>query len=195
MANSADYISDGIEQSEAPIPGWWKSAFVTILAICPVYMLYYHTGAPGRSMTDSYDKALAKAAQKRYGEIGELQADGPTVVRFMSKPSWTKLGKVLFKSKCATCHGREGEGIVGPNLTDESYKNVRQIGDIPKVILEGANNNAMPAWADKLHVNDVVMISAYVATLRGTNASGGKAAEGLPIEPWPTSVEAAKNDQ
>ena len=58
-------------------------------------------------------------------------------------------------------------------------------GDIATVILKGANNNAMPAWEEKLQANDVVMVSAYVASLRGTNASGGKAAEGFDIEPWP----------
>lgn len=184
MANQKDYIVDGIDQEAGRVPRWWKNVLLTFCAFCPFYMLYYHVGAPGRSLADSYDNRLAAAAKARFAELGDLKADEPTVLEFMQQDNWVKVGKQVFKSNCATCHGRDGEGQVGPNLTDENYKHIRDVGDIVKVILKGANNNAMPAWEEKLDVNEVVMVSAYVANLRGTNVDGGKAAEGIEIAPW-----------
>jgi len=70
-------------------------------------------------------------------------------------------------------------------LTDDFYKNVTNVEDIARVITKGAAGNAMPAWGNRLHPNDIVLLSAYVASLRQTNADGGKAPEGRVIPPWP----------
>lgn len=187
MTNPEEYAADGIEQVDAPVPRWWRNAVLTLVSIAPFYMLYYHIGAPGRSMADQYERASYEASRKKFAEIGELQADEPTILTFMEKENWLKVGKVVFKSNCANCHGRNGEGQVGPNLTDEKYKHIRNVEDIAKVIIKGANNNAMPAWEDKLLQNEIVLAAAYVASLRGTNFAGGKAAEGADIPPWPAA--------
>ncbi len=52
-------------------------------------------------------------------------------------------------------------------------------------ILNGANGGAMPAWKSKLSVNEIVLVSSYVASLRGTTPATAKAAEGNKIAPWP----------
>ena len=183
------FVFDGIRENEAAFPKWWKSVFVSTLMLCPFYMLFYHSGAPGRTMADSYESALAANSQKLLDQIGTLEPNEATVVKYMNESNWVKVGRVIFKSKCATCHGREGEGNIGPNLTDDSFKNIRQVEDIVQVILKGANNNAMPAWEEKLQPNEIVLVSAYVASLRGTNVAGGKAAEGGKIPAWPTLSE------
>ncbi len=175
---------DGIAVQDAPMPRWWKRLFVLLLAACPFYMLYMHSGAPGRSEVERYEQASFEITKKRFAEIGELQPDAATLVEYLNKPNWLKVGKMVFKIHCVSCHGRNGEGGVGPNLTDEAYKHVRTIEDIARVIADGANNNAMPAWKDKLLQNELVLVAAYVASLRGTNAAGGKAAEGSVPPPW-----------
>lgn len=184
-SSGGEFVFDGIREIEAPFPKWWKSVFVTTLLLCPFYMVFYHSGAPGRTMADSYEFALAANSRKLLDQIGTLEPNEATVVKYMNESNWVKVGKVIFKSKCATCHGREGEGKIGPNLTDDSYKNIRNVEDIVQVIVKGANNNAMPAWEDKLLPNEIVLVSAYVASLRGTNVAGGKAAEGVKIPAWP----------
>lgn len=187
MMNSSEHVIDGIQQISAPMPTWWKWGFISTLLACPIYWVFYHSGAPGRSMTDSYEQAVFENAQLLFAQIGELKPDETTILRYAEKDNWVKVGKVVFKSNCISCHGRSGEGIVGPNLTDENYKNIRTVEDIAKVILKGANNNAMPAWEGKLLPNEVVLVSAYVVSLRGTNVAGGKAAEGSSIPEWPAA--------
>lgn len=193
MTDKPALIIDEIEHVDGRVPKWWRHTFAMLFVFCPFYMIFYHTGAPGRSMEERYEKALAENTRLQFAEIGELNADAATVLQYTGKDSWLKVGKVLFKANCATCHGREGQGLVGPNLTDDTYKNVRSIGDVATVILKGANNNAMPAWEGKLHPNEIVFVSAYVASLRGTDVAGGKAAEGIQIPEWPpVPLESAK---
>ena len=187
MTNPEDYLIDGIEQEDAPIPVWWKRSSLFLLMCCPLYLLYFHAGASGRSAVDQYESKIQAITKKKYAEIGDLQPDAATILKFVEKDNWVKVGKVIFKSKCATCHGREAEGKIGPNLTDEHYKNVRKVEDIARVISNGANNNAMPAWNDKLLQNDIVLVSAYVASIRGTNADNGKGPEGMIIAEWEAS--------
>lgn len=185
---------DGIEVENRELPRWWKRIFIAAIALCPLYLAFYHGGAEGRSMLDQYDLAIAENTRLQFEEIGELQPDADTIVRYSQKKNWVRVGQIVFKKNCASCHGREGEGKVGPNLTDDVYKNVTHVEDIAKVISNGAGGNAMPAWKTKLHPNEVVLLAAYVASLRNTNADGGKGPDGRKIAPWPEAAPESESD-
>lgn len=187
-APKTNHAYDGIEEYDNPLPGWWKWLFIASIVFSPFYWLYYHGDAEGRSVEEQFGVALAENTRLQFAEIGDLEPNTVTVAKFMGKDNWVKVGKSVFRANCISCHGREGEGKVGPNLTDEAYKNVKTLADIAKVINNGAGNGAMPKWSNRLHVNEVVMVSAYVASLRGTNADGGRPAEGNKIAPWPEPV-------
>ena len=176
---------DGIQEYDNPLPGWWKWLFVASIVVSPPYFFFYHNGAEGRSLSDRYDTELAANLQLQFAEIGELTATRENVVKFLYKDSWLQVGKIVFKSNCVSCHGKEGGGIVGPNLCDDYYKNVNDIGDILKVLENGAAQGAMPAWKNRLSVNELVLASSYVASLRGTTPAVAKDAEGRLIAEWP----------
>ena len=44
-----------------------------------------------------------------------------------------KKGETLFKTFCASCHGPEGAGLVGPNLTDKEILHGTEKKDIIKL--------------------------------------------------------------
>lgn len=180
---------DGIQEYDNPLPGWWKWLFVGTIVWSVPYFAYYHFGAPGRSVEAQYEVAAAENMRKQFAEIGELRPDAPTIVKFANDERWVAFGQSIYKSHCVACHGPEGAGVVGPNLTDEHYKNVRNVEDILKVINVGAGAGAMPAWQARLEENERILVSSYVASLRGKNAAGGKAPEGQLIPPWPTVDE------
>jgi len=148
-------------------------------------MMYYHGGPSGRGVEGQYGVALAANTRLQFAEIGDLQPDAETIVTYMEKPSWVRVGQSVYKTHCTSCHGNDGEGKIGPNLTDDVYKNVRQVDDIAKVIMKGANAGAMPAWSNRLHPNEVVLVSAYVAGLRGQELDSPRPPEGNAIPPWP----------
>lgn len=198
MENSAltDHAYDGIQEFDNPLPGWWKWMFVGSVVFSVFYTMYFHIGAPGRSVAEQYDTALAANTLLQFKEIGDLEPTADNIMLYANKKSWLSVGQTVYKTNCISCHGRDGEGKVGPNLTDQFYKNVRKVEDIARVIKQGAGNGAMPAWANRLHPNEVVLVSAYVASLRGAKtASEGKGADGFEIPPWPEPpVEVEKPD-
>ncbi len=195
---STDNIDREIIMGNGNVPWWWKVGIGMTMAYAMLYFAYFHLGTAGRTAIDQFDVALARNTQLQFAEIGDLKQDADTMAKFLhkSKSSWLRVGQGIFKTNCVQCHGALGEGKVGPNLGDESYKNIRSIEDILTVINRGAGGAAMPAWKDKLNSNEIVLVSTYVASLRGSNPAGGKGAEGQVIPPWPAPIEpSASPDQ
>jgi cytochrome c oxidase cbb3-type subunit III len=176
---------DGIREYDNPLPGWWKWLFIITVAMAPLYLLYFHVGATGRSIHEQFQIALDANQKKKYAELGELSPDAATLVKYMADPEWNEVGKSIYKQNCVSCHGPDGGGVIGPNLCDENYKHIKTVTDIVKVINEGVAGGAMPAWATRIpNKNDIVMVSAYVASLRGTTPAKPKGPDGSPIAAW-----------
>ena len=177
---------DGIQEYDNPTPAWWTWVFIASIFFSCFYMLLMTVTAGELSPEAEYERAAVANLKKKFGEIGTLEPDALTIVKYMNEPEWLQLGANVYKANCVTCHGLNAEGNSGPNLTDDAYIHVKSIEDIAKVINEGAKGGAMPAWSNRLHPNEVVLASSYLASLRGTNAVGGKAPEGEVPAPWPT---------
>jgi cytochrome c oxidase cbb3-type subunit 3 len=190
-----DHMYDGIREYDNPLPGWWTWLFVATCVFSFFYWIYFQLGTPGRSILDEYDRSAANIFELRFQEIGMLKPDRETILKYMNNPKFLTVGKVVFKTNCVSCHGANGEGNVGPNLTDDHWKNVKQIEDIARVIEQGAANGAMPSWRNRLsHINQIVLAAAYVASLRGSNPTSGKAPEGERIDPWPPATADTSSD-
>lgn len=178
---------DGIQEFDNPLPGWWKWLFVGSILYAFPYFAYYHFGATGRSVEDGWAMANAANSKLQFAAIGDLKPDQQTLVKYLNDSSGLSIGKSVYKSNCVSCHGSEGGGLVGPNLTDDYYKNVNVIEDFVRVVTNGAAAGAMPAWQNRLDQNERILVACYVASLRGTQPAGSpKGPEGKMIEPWPT---------
>lgn len=186
-----DHEYDGIKEYDNPTPGWWNWLFIGTVIFSAAYVLFFHIGV-GPSVHDQYESASARRMVLMFGEIGDLEPTGETILAYMNQPEWLQVGQSVFAAKCATCHGSDGSGSAAPNLTDDQYIHVRKLDDIARVVLNGANNGNMPAQKAHLHINEIVLVSSYVANMRGRNlpTSGWPGATGDPIAPWPEAADA-----
>jgi len=180
---------DGIREFDNPCPSWMQIIFFGTLVFSVVYYVFFHigplVGTNGWTLADAYDEAVAEDLKLRFAEIGELTSNEPTLLEYMQKPDWLAVGISVYKTQCKSCHGEDGSGTVGPNLTDHHYKNVKTLVDVARVVEDGAVGGSMPAWRNRLHPNEVVLVSAYVASMRGQNLPSQRGAEGKEIPPWP----------
>jgi cytochrome c oxidase cbb3-type subunit 3 len=176
---------DGIQEFDNPTPGWWNFIFFASFVFSVWYFLYHHASSISVSVAQGFENDVADDLRKRFSSIGDLKPDEPTLLKYMANAEWKAFGASVFKAQCVSCHGPDAAGQIGPNLTDDTWKNVRQLTDIPATIANGAGAGAMPAWKNRLHPNEIVLVAAYVASLRGKNLPGPRGPEGVTIPPWP----------
>ncbi|MBL8887056.1 MAG: c-type cytochrome [Phycisphaerales bacterium] len=175
---------DGIREYDNPTPGWWYWMFGASVAFSFAYLIFFHFSIAGWTPEDTWADEQRAEFVRLFGSVGQLKPDDETILRSMDNPQFMTIAKASFIGACSACHARDGGGLVGVNLCDENYKNIKHVSDIFKVITDGANAGAMPAWKRNFSDNERVILAAYVASLRGTQPSNPKAAEGQPIPAW-----------
>jgi len=92
-------------------------------------------------------------------------------------------GKAIYTANCAACHLADGGGIIGPNLTDNYWKNSKGDKDgIKNTIISGVAGTSMIAWKGALTDTEIEEVTNYIMAFKGTTAANPKAPEGDLIE-------------
>lgn len=182
-----DHEYDGIQEYDNPLPRWWNWIFAGSILFSFAYVTWYHVGT-GPSVEEKYQAEVAAYVERLLAALGEIQADDATIVRFMGNEDWMTAMSGAFVGNCSQCHAADGGGGIGPNLTDDRYKNVKTPQDIFNAISDGVAGTSMPAWKDRLREPQIILLASYVASLRGTSPANGTAPEGDIAPPWPEPV-------
>ena len=74
-------------------------------------------------------------------------------------------GEELYRANCARCHGDNGEGGKGPNLTTENKKAKWKDSDAKIVRQIQKGGFFMPSFRNKLTDDEIRSIAAYVRQL------------------------------
>ncbi len=176
---------DGIRELDNQLPRWWLYLFYITILFAAAYYFYYEFGG-GTSIRESYEKDVA-VLQKASAIASSGGAAFPvleTFTPYLGNPQKIASGKAAYTARCAPCHGDQGQGVIGPNLTDDFWLN----GDgtpaaIAKIIHDGVAAKGMPAWGSMMNEEELYSVSAYVQSLRGSNPPGAKAPQGQPAAP------------
>ena len=113
-------------------------------------------------------------------KLFHLIAEFESSLKNKSTPkSMMEHGRQVFKTFCFSCHGLEGEGTVGPNLTDNHFLHGAKKGDIENVIKKGVIDKGMLSWEATLTKEQIVAVSSYVFSLKGKMHKNGKPPEGI----------------
>mgnify|MGYP003387020675 FL=1 len=168
-----DHTYDGITEYDNPTPGWLHAIFLASILFSVFYVITYEFGDALPTIHQICQDEENAVNTRLFGDLGDLKPDEPTIARLMGEPKWMAMGASIYRANCGSCHGPEAQGNdVGPNMTDSFYKNVKTLADFPIVIRGGANNLAMPAWKGRLSENQIILMSSYMAALRGQNKPG-----------------------
>lgn len=172
-----DHNYDGIQELDNNLPPWWVYGFYFTIIFAVVYISYYTLGG-GPGSTDEYVKEMdeAKIARDEYMRKNALNVDENTVT--LADAAGIAEGKTLFDANCTPCHGKLGEGIVGPNLTDDYWLHGGSIKDVFRTIKMGWPAKGMKSWQTDLTPIQIKQVASYVKSLHGTNPPNGKVHEG-----------------
>lgn len=174
-----DHDYDGIRELDNSLPPWWKYGFYVTIVVAIIYMGYYHMGGSGPSSLKEYQNQMDQAAM----EIAAYQATQKDAVNeknvvLLDNQSDIQAGAATFQSLCVACHGTMAEGKVGPNLTDDYWKNGGDIKDLFKTIKYGVKGTGMKSWKTDISASQIAQVASYILSLKGSNPPGAKAPEG-----------------
>ena len=174
---------DGIRELDYPLPTWWLATFFITIIFGTIYYLHYESSA-GPSSEEELQMGLAKIEKIRQAAAASApEITEEVLLALTSDPAALEKGKAEYIGKCAACHANEGGGLIGPNLTDLYWKNTKgTLVGLHKVIVEGITVKGMPAWKGLISDENIKNVTAYVATLKGTNPANAKAPEGEKFE-------------
>jgi cytochrome c oxidase cbb3-type subunit III len=180
--------NDGIQEYDNPLPDWFVLLFYGCVVYAVLYFAYYtgqgwalsKAAGMGQSLSSSgaeYAMAVVMADKKSgTGHVREL--GGEELVAFLKSPSSISIGESVFKSNCVACHGENGQGVVGPNLTDDYWLHNGNPEAVLASVTNGYPDKGMPAWKPVLGAEKVRLATAYVLSLRGKTVANPKAPQG-----------------
>ena len=174
------HAQDGIEEYDNPLPGWWVWIFWATIAFSLAYWAYYQLG-PGPSVTAEYEAEMRLAEAGRPAASASAAVGDQALLALQKNAGAMARGKEIFAGKCMPCHGDRGQGIVGPNLTDDYWIHGGRPSEIYRTISEGVPEKGMVPWKTQLSPDEMAAVTAYVGTLSGTNPPSPKPPEGQPV--------------
>jgi cytochrome c oxidase cbb3-type subunit III len=167
---------DGILEADNQLPGWWLTSFFVAMVFSVGYWFYYQEFRVGPGLTQAYYAEQAAKAEK----AGVDPSDGELMAA-MEGPGLA-LGAQTFTNTCVACHEAQGQGKIGPNLTDSAWLHGGSPLAIFKTIRDGVPAKGMPSWGPALGRAGITQVTAFVLSLRDKNVPG-KAPEGEPYSP------------
>lgn len=173
-----DHDFDGIKELNNKIPPWFMAIFYGTLIWGTIYLVDYHILGSGNVQEDEYTNEVQVAAMEReiLNKSGKLlNEDNVTVA---TDAAALANGKQTFIKNCAACHGQNGEGLVGPNFTDDYWLHGNKINDLFKTIKYGVPAKGMISWQAQLDPNQMQEVASYILSLRGSNPPNQKEPQG-----------------
>jgi cytochrome c oxidase cbb3-type subunit 3 len=174
-----DHNYDGIRELDNNLPPWWKYGFYLTIVFAIVYLTHYHITKTGSLQIEEYNNELkqAEVAAAEYRKTSTNLVDEANVTLLTDAASLAE-GKQIFETNCVACHGPEGGGVVGPNLTDDYWLHGGSIKDVFKTIKYGYPEKGMIAWKENLSPAQIAQVASYIKSLRGTKPANPKEMQG-----------------
>lgn len=181
-----DHDYDGIREMNYGMPPWLTTFFVVTIGFGIIYLINMYALGTVPHQADEYEEEMAMAVkqqEERNKKLANLIDEN--TVTLNTDAALLAEGQEIYLANCRACHGAEGQGGVGPNLTDKYWKHGGSINDVFKVVKYGVPDKGMISWSNKLNPPKINAVSNYIMTLVGTNPSNPKAPEGeeyIPVE-------------
>ncbi len=169
---------DGIRELDNITPPWFVAAFTGTIIFAAIYLYRYHVAYSAPNQIKEYEIAVKEAELQKLEYLkyqGNL-IDENTVT--LLKEGEYEEGKNIFKTACAVCHGLNGQGLVGPNFTDDYWIHGGSVKDIFTTIKYGVIDKGMKSWKDDYSPNQIAQLTSYIKSLKGTNPPDQKAPQG-----------------
>ena len=171
---------DGITELDNPTPAWFNIIFYGTIIFALIYLLNYHVfkWSPLQDEEYAIEMKTAEAEKRAFlAKSGNLIDEN--TVKADAGAGIVAAGKAVYMQNCIACHGPQGEGTIGPNMTDEYWIHGGTINAIFKTIKYGVPEKGMISWEKTLTPKQTSDVSNFILSLQGTNPPNPKAPQGI----------------
>ncbi|MCI5059157.1 MAG: c-type cytochrome [Flavobacteriales bacterium] len=174
-----DHEYDGIRELDNVLPPWWVGMFYATIIFGLIYVPYYHFGS-GQLQAEEYESEVVLAEEQKAAYMAKMaNSVNESNVKLITDEVRLENGRKLYMNNCIACHGVQGEGGVGPNLTDEYWIHGGGIKNVFKTIKYGIPEKGMIAWQAQMTPAQLNEVASYILNkFQGTNPSNGKEPQG-----------------
>ena len=136
-----DHTVDGISELDNRLPRWWLWLFYITIGFSVAYVGYYHVIGVGLSSTERYNKAMGITDEAM---AAAEEAEPAVPMDPTTDETILARGETIFMTQCATCHGKQGQGLIGPNMCDYYFKHGPEFADTVRIIQNGTKSKLIP---------------------------------------------------
>lgn len=168
---------DGIQEYDNPMPRWWVLSFWATIIFAVLYAVNSFGIGTGKGRIAEYEQDMSAFRAAHPAPATATSAD--KLLALSKDAHEVAEGKKVFVKNCVACHGPDGAGVIGPNLTDNAWIHGGKIDEISAMITNGVLAKGMPQWGKILKPEEIDEVTTYVWSLNGTTPANPKAAEGV----------------
>lgn len=178
--NLLDHNYDGIQELDNPLPSWWVNLFYGTIGFSVFYMVLFTFFVPSAgALADKKVEELTGKLSVKAEPLPAAESAMDSASAFPADPATLEKGRLTFAGKCAACHGPQGQGLVGPNMTDEYWIHGKGTeADMYKVVVDGVPEKGMISWKPLMSDEEIRAVVVYMKTLQGTTPENPKAPQG-----------------
>lgn len=172
---------DGIKEFDNPLPGWWLVTFYATIIFAFIYVIHYEFGS-GPTLAQELEVAMKEVQAAKPAATATVESEDD-LMKQAQDPKLLAMGAEVYTGKCASCHGNELQGLIGPNLTDKNWIHGKgKISDILTTVKTGVADKGMPPWEGVLKREEIVAVASFILSKKGSNPPNPKAPQGEPVE-------------
>ncbi len=172
------HVYDDIEEEDNHLPNWWLFILFATMVFSFGYWFVFHTTRALPTPPEVYSAEVA-ALQKKQALANPVSDEA--LLALSQDPSAVADGEKVFATTCVACHAQQGQGLVGPNLTDKFWIHGNKPADLLRAVMNGYPEKGMPPWGKALGDEKTRKVIAFVLSIKGKNLPG-KAPQGEPME-------------
>lgn len=169
---------DNIKELDNNLPKWWTWLFIITVVWSVVYVTQYDLLRAWPYQDQEYQNEMAAAGVPASGSA--VAAFDTNMVAQTDKASLDE-GALIWDKNCKVCH-LQGQGLVGPNMTDQFAIHGCRYSDVVKIITIGVPEKGMISWKTQLSEVQIKQVASYCMTLVGQTFSNPKEPQGDPCK-------------
>ena len=172
----AGHEYDGIQELDNALPKWWVWLFFITIVFSVLYFLSLFVFHTMDTQDEEYNKEMLAASELLKNKQPAVSQE--STLSLLTDEASLAAGKVIYDKHCLVCHLSKGEGLVGPNLTDQYWTHGGSIEDVIDIIVVGVPSKGMISWKDQLSPKQIQEVSSFILSLQGSNPPNAKEPQG-----------------